>query len=419
MRHLRILSLGTGEDQVEGIQEAKRAGLFVVGMDADPSSSGACLVDEFFCASVKSESEVIKVIKSNNLSFDAVVAFGVDIPDVLARVAEITGCYYQLSYEMAKLSKNKYLSKRLLEEAGVRVPPYAGVRSPEDVKRFASEFGFPVVLKPVDNSGSRGVLYLEEGVDLEWAFAESFKFVRNRDNDPPLIVEKFISGQQLSTESIIMDGKLYTVGLSDRNYELLEEYKPLIVENGGDLPPKLHPRYSSYADLISAIDEQLIKAVRAFGSGNGTIKGDIVVDEAGNVWVIEVAFRLSGGLFSSVEIPKNTGVNFLRKAIEIQLRGRCDVSDLIYSIKKSVRLRYLLYPRSSRIRGRLRKLSFPELSNVLFKIYCHEGESVDRFFEIYDYPVLKLAGYVVWGNNLNEIENLEKKIKTETEVLIE
>ncbi len=416
---MTFLVLGVGIDQVEGISEAKGMGLYTIGLDGDEEAEGARLVDEFYRVNVKNLEEVEEFVRNCGRKIDAVIAFGVDIPDILAKVAEITGSYYQLSYEMAKLSKNKYLSKRILEEAGVRVPPYAGVRSPEDIKRFASKFGFPVVLKPVDNSGSRGVLYLEEGADLEWAFAESFKFVRNRDNDPPLIVERFISGQQLSTESIIMDGKLYTVGLSDRNYELLEKYKPLIVENGGDLPPELHPRYSNYADLISAIDEQLIKAVRAFGSGNGTIKGDIVVDEAGNVWVIEVAFRLSGGLFSSVEIPKNTGVNFLRKAIEIQLRGRCDVSDLIYSIKKSVRLRYLLYPRSSRIRGRLRKLSFPELSNVLFKIYCHEGESVDRFFEIYDYPVLKLAGYVVWGNNLNEIENLEKKIKTETEVLIE
>ena len=53
------------------------------------------------------------------------------------------------------------------------------------------------------------------------------------------MIEKYIEGPQLSTESIIINGKCYTIGFSDRNYEYLNKFSPYIIENGGDLPSAL------------------------------------------------------------------------------------------------------------------------------------------------------------------------------------
>ncbi|MDQ7032800.1 MAG: ATP-grasp domain-containing protein, partial [Desulfonauticus sp.] len=406
---------GTGTDQIEGIEEAKRLGFYTVGLDGNPNSDGANLVDEFYKVNIKSIEEVLAFIRSYRKKLDGVIAFGVDIPEILAKIAEERGPYYQLSFENAKASKNKFLAKQLLKEAGVNVPPYVGVKDISDLEDFIKEYGYPVVLKPVDNSASRGVLYLTEKIDLDWAFNESLKFVNDKSFSPPLIVEKFIEGQQLSTESIIHNGKVYTVGLSDRNYELLEKYAPLIIENGGDLPPKLF-YHDSYQDMIEKIDEQIKKVVEAFNSKNGTIKGDIVVDEKGKVWVIEVAFRLSGGLFSTLEIPLNTGINFLRKAIEIQLNGETDTECLNYRVKNFVRLRYLF---SEKKKGVVKDLEVPKWENVIFKVYSKVGTDLGELYNLYKLPLTKLVGYVVWDSTKEKVEKREKEILEKLKIVID
>ena len=401
-----LLILGTGTDQVEGIVEAKKLGLYTIGLDWNEKSEGAGIVDEFYKVNVKDLKDVARFLDFYSKPIHGVIAFGVDIPDVLAFTAERLNCYFQLDFDKAKLSQNKYEAKKLLSENGVKVPPFAPVFSPRDISSFAEKHGYPAVLKPVDNSGSRGVLLIEEDTDINWAFEHSSRFVRDRSLKPSLMVEKFISGRQLSTESIIIDGKLFTVGLSDRNYELLKETKPFIVENGGDLPPRPTTPFKGYDDLITAIDRELSKAVRAFGSGNGTVKGDIVVDEDGNVWIIEVAFRLSGGLFSTIEIPKNTGINFIKKAIEIQLNGRCDTEDLRYRIENFVRLRYIFAEREE---GVVRKIRLPQVKNAIFKVYCREGEPVSSL-KVFELPKSKLLGYVVWEKTEKEMLDIERQV---------
>ncbi len=411
----KLLILGTGVDQIEGIKEARELGLYTVGLDGNSYSDGAKLVDEFYKVNIKNINEVLEFVRNYPKPVDGVIAFGVDIPEILAKVAEERGVYYQLPYERAKVSKNKFLSKQIMENAGVNVPPFKGVGSLEDLKEFIKEFGFPVVLKPVDNSASRGVLYLTEKVDLEWAFNESLKFVNDKSFFPSLIVEKFIEGQQLSTESIIQGKKIYTVGLSDRNYELLEKYAPLIVENGGDLPPKL-THFKSYGEMIEKIDEQIERVVKAFDSGNGTVKGDIVIDGEGKVWVIEAAFRLSGGLFSAIEIPVNTGIDFLKKAIELQLTGETEVKDLNYRVENFVRLRYIF---SERKKGLIKNLEVPKLDNAIFKVYSKVGTDLEKLYKLYKLPLTKLVGYVVWDRTREGLRKREEEILKKLEIVVE
>ena len=410
-----LLVLGTGTDQVEGILEAKKLGLYTVGLDGNEKSEGAFIVDEFHKVNIKNINAVLNFVKNYPKQIDGVIAFGVDIPEILSKVAEERGLYYQVPYEVAKISKNKLLAKQVMEKEGVNVPPYRGISEVQELEKFISEFGFPVVLKPVDNSASRGVLYLTEKTNLDWAFRESLKYVVDKSFHPPLIVEKFIKGQQLSTESIICNGKIYTVGLSDRNYELLEKYAPLIIENGGDLPPKL-VHFKNYQELIEQINKELEKVVKAFNCGNGTVKGDVVIDESGKVWIIEVAFRLSGGLFSTLEIPINTGINFIKKAIEIQLTGKCSTDDLVYSVKNAVRLRYVF---AENKQGKVKDIKLPNVENAIFKVYCPPGTSIEKLYEIYKLPLAKLAGYVIWGKTRKEVKSLDEEVRKNLKVVVE
>ena len=78
------------------------------------------------------------------------------------------------------------------------------------------------------------MLQIDDKTDLDWAFDYSLNYSKANI----LILEEFIQGPQVSTESIIIGGQLFTVGLSDRNYEFMHKFYP-IIENGGDLPASI------------------------------------------------------------------------------------------------------------------------------------------------------------------------------------
>jgi biotin carboxylase len=127
-----------------------------------------------------------------------------------------------------------------------------------------------------------------------------------------VLVEQYLEGPQVSTESVVVNGQCFTPGFSDRNYEYLDRYAPFFIENGGDLPSHLSP------EIQAKVKDVVARAAAALGVTNGTVKGDIVVHN-GEAYVIELAARLSGGFFCTREIPLNTGVDFIGAAIKVAL----------------------------------------------------------------------------------------------------
>ena len=107
---------------------------------------------------------------------------------------------------------------------------------------FIAKAGFPVVIKPVDNSGARGVQRLTAGMDIGAAFAYTKGFAYGGE----VIAEKFIPGLQISTEGLFHDGGFYCTGFADRNYTRLDDAVPFMVEDGGDIPTVLKPARRSW-----------------------------------------------------------------------------------------------------------------------------------------------------------------------------
>ncbi len=401
-----LLILGTGKDQVFGIEKAKEMGLYTVGLDINEFSDGAKLVDKFYKVNIKDEKEVVEFIEKYNKPIDGVIAFGVDIPEILAKVAELRGVFYYTDYETALLSKDKYKAKKRMEEYGVRLPQFSKIETFDDLDKKMKDFGHPCVLKPVDNSGARGVLRIIEDVDLKWAFEHSKSFSKSGY----LILEEFLYGMQISSESFVIDDKIYTVGLSERNYEFLGKFAPFIIENGGDLPPPLTDKQKE------EIDEQISKCAKAFGVKNGIIKGDLVIHD-GEVFVIEVALRLSGGHFSSVEIPLNTGADFLQYAILLSLGKKIDPNDLRYTVKKYVALRYV-FPNK---KGTIKKLGFPKWFEEKSEVIAY-----DFYYKIGDkanYPVKshpeRLGFFLTTSDKKENVQKLINKAYNDIVVEIE
>ncbi len=202
---------------------------------------------------------------------------------------------------------------------------------------MAKEHGYPLVIKPVDSRGARGVLRLTADVDLSWAYQRALQF----SPSGRVMVEEYLEGRQISTESVIVENRAYTPGFTDRNYEYLERFAPYIIENGGQQPSELSP------DERKSVVRLAEKAGRAMGIRSGIAKGDMVLTEAGPK-IIEIAARLSGGWLSTVQVPLATGIDLISVAIMLAFGEDIPQEDLIPRYQKEVAIRYF-FPEPGRV----------------------------------------------------------------------
>jgi biotin carboxylase len=147
------------------------------------------------------------------------------------------------------------------------------------------------------------------------------------------MVEEYLPGPQISTESLLLPGAAYTPGFCDRNYEFLNCFAPYIIENGGEQPSRLA------GDEQEAVKRCAEAAGRAMGIVSGIAKGDMVLTPDGPK-VIEIAARLSGGWFSTDQIPLGTGVDLVGAAIRVALGERPAADDLVPRFERGVAIRY-------------------------------------------------------------------------------
>jgi len=326
-----ILMIGAGIEQVPGIETAHRMGLRVVTADGNPQAPGFKHADDRLVASTYDIEKTMAFASEYNKKkrIDGVITVGADVPLTVASVAHELGLP-GISLEAARLASDKLAMKDRFAACGVPIPWFREVKSPAELKDVATEMGFPLVLKPVDSRGARGVLRLTKGVDLVWAFETALKHSPYQR----VMVEEFLAGPQLSTESLVYDGQVFTPGFTDRNYELLEKLSPYIIENGGQMPSIL-PQAER-----EKVEKLIASAAAAMGIERGIVKGDIVVTEEGPK-VIELAARLSGGWFATDQIPLSTGVNLVKEAINIALGEEPDFEKLKPAYHRGVAIRYL------------------------------------------------------------------------------
>ncbi|HVZ70034.1 MAG TPA: ATP-grasp domain-containing protein [Rhizomicrobium sp.] len=334
-----VLIVSGGIEAADAARRAKELGYYVVVSDRDPEAPGFAFADSCLVADVYSPTETAAAAERYHRKIrriDGAICVAADAPVTTATVCQRLGIK-GLPLHTAETACDKLAMKQCFASAGVPVPWFAPVETPQALQRIAIERGNNLVIKPVDSRGSRGVQRIAQVADL----TKAFMLAREHSPTDRVMVEEYLEGPQVSTESIIVDGKCFTPGFSDRNYEYLERYAPFFIENGGDLPSRL-PDETQFK-----IRDVVARAAKALGVIDGTVKGDIVVHN-GQPYVIELAARLSGGFFCTREIPLNTGVDFLGAALKLAVGDDVSPEELEPKHQTSVVQRYA-FPNPGRV----------------------------------------------------------------------
>ena len=340
----KIILLGGNFESIPTILEAKK-NYHVIVVDKNKLAPGFKYASLKIVQSIFDYKSIIKILAKNKYkNISGVICASTDAPMIVYQISKYLKINYY-SYKTANFFSNKYLMKKELKKSGILVPWFKKITNLVQLKNILKKKKKKIVIKPCDSRGGRGVfLVTHKTRNLNDLFKETKSFT----NLNYIIAEEFIEGEQFSTETVISNNNYFTPGFCKRNYSDTKKNYPSIIENGGDQPVKL--KESIKKDVMNLIES----TGKISGLKNGILKGDIVLSRDKKPYIIEVACRLSGGWFSSHQVPKATGVNMIKAAIKLSSFQKINPKDLMNKYQKSVGIRYF-FPEP----GKIKKIIIP------------------------------------------------------------
>jgi biotin carboxylase len=309
-----ILIIGAGTMQVPAIKEAQALGYLSIAVDGNPQAVGADIADIFIPQDLKEPQLICQHVEQLGLSdyIKAVFTAGTDFSYTVAVIAQYFSLPGNLP-EAALAASRKHLMREKFQIHGVPSPSFTLLTETmiESAEREEFLIGLtkelsnqPLVVKPVDNMGSRGVRKITEPHEL----FSSIQIALSYSRSGACVVEGFIEGPEFSIDGLFFHDELICWGIARRHIA----YPPVFIEIGHTFPPDLSQQQEQ--ELLSIYTQ----GARALGITHGAVKGDIFLTPQGPQ-IGELAARLSGGYMSGWTLPLASGMNFTRAALQIAL----------------------------------------------------------------------------------------------------
>ncbi len=298
-----ILILGGSTMQLPAIEAARAMGWRVTVADRDPEVPGASSADEFLpvdLADHRAMREAAQGVR-DRVGLDGVFTAGTDFSSTVAYVAEGLGLP-GIPYEVALDASDKARMRRVFSEAGLASPRFVVVGAEDNHRNAAATVGFPLVVKPVDNMGARGVRRVDSAGELDEAVTRAMGFSRSSR----VIIEEFVPGPEFSLDALVYRGEITLCGIADRHIR----FPPYFVEIGHTIPS------AQPVEVRNTVTDLFFRGIDALGIHTGAAKGDIKYGPDGPV-IGEIAARLSGGYMSGWTYPYSSGVALTSAALRI------------------------------------------------------------------------------------------------------
>ncbi|EFN90766.1 putative phosphoribosylamine--glycine ligase [Prevotella amnii CRIS 21A-A] len=216
MKQKRLMLLGGLSYLLPVIREAHNMGIYVITADYLPNNIAHKYSDEYCNVSIIDKEEVLK--KAQSLQIDGIMSFAVD-PGVVsaAYVAEKMQLPFQCSYKAATILQNKHLFRQFLAENGFNSPKAKGYNNVNEALEDVDFFSWPVIVKPVDSAGSKGVSKVERKEDL----SEAISYALSEAHNGYFIIEEFLEkeGNSSGIEAYIQGEQVLCNDLYDQLFD--------------------------------------------------------------------------------------------------------------------------------------------------------------------------------------------------------
>lgn len=300
----KILLLGGSAQQIVAIKTAKQLGYYTVLCDFLTDNPWQYEADKFYLVSTTDKAAVLEVAQKEHV--DGVLAYASDpAAPTAAYIAEKLGLPGN-PCQSVEILCNKDRFRKFLLENGFSAPKANGYASVEDALNDKVYYEYPIIIKPVDSSGSKGATVLhseEEGLTDALEFAFSFSRCHR------VIVEHFIEKKHpylIGGDVFIEDGKIVLWGLLNCHRD--NSVNPLVPVG------KSYPLQLEIED-VQRVKETLVSMVERLGIRNGSMNVELVVDKSNRVWPIDVGPRSGGNMIPDL-LGDMFGVNIAEMSVE-------------------------------------------------------------------------------------------------------
>ena len=357
MRKKKLMLLGGIRYLLPVIKAAHEQGYYVITADYLPDNIAHKYSDEYVNVSIIDKEAVLKVAQEKQI--DGIMSFGVD-PGVVsaAYVAEKMGLPFQCSYEAACILQDKSRFRQFLAEHDFNCPKAKGYDNIDEALKDIDYFTWPVIVKPVDSAGSKGVTKVERKEELkssiEKALSSSFS--------KRFIIEDFLDivGCQSSADVFAINGKLAYPAFSDQLFDksAANPFTPAI-----EIWPSSMPK-----TVQQELSEELQRLFKLLGIRSGIFNIESRLCSNGKAYLMEVSPRGGGNRIAELQTMA-TGQDLIANEVR-QIMGR-NIVGITNPTYDGVWCNYILH---SSFEGILKSIDIN--SNFKSKHVMGEGYSV-------------------------------------------
>lgn len=307
----KILFIGAGFLQSFVIKKAREMGYYTLALDADSNAPGFAYSDEYEVIDIIDREACLAFARKNNVDGVLTVAteYGVLTAAYIAEEMMLPG----LNYDTAKLVKNKYLTRKCLIEN--KADDYDSsvylVENENDIQKLADILCYPVIIKPCEGSGSRGIGRVDSPAGL---YSACMLAMRSSVTKSALI-EAFVEGHEYGAESIVVNNEIHVLSVMKKEMTR----PPYYAELGHVIPCGLS------ADTEERAKECISRAIASLGINSGAVNADILITDDGKIYIVDIGARMGGNLIGTCVIPYGTGIDYMSAVIKNAVGEKVDL----------------------------------------------------------------------------------------------
>lgn len=297
----KIAVIGASYLQLPLVRKAHQMGLEVHCFAWADGAVCKDVADFFYPVDVKEKEKILEICQ--RVGINGITTIAADLPvSTINYVASKMGLISNPD-EYSETTTNKFKMRSCFMENDVPSPKFSLAK--EDGNFDIKGFEFPLIVKPTDRSGSKGVEKVLDPVQLDTAIYRAQKESFHKE----AIIEEFVTGREISVESISFAGKHYILQITDK----VTTGAPFFVELE-------HHQPSSLTDEIKVrVKEIVLNALDALHIQYGASHSELKITENGDIKVIEIGARMGGDFIGSDLVRLSTGYDFLQGVIEVAL----------------------------------------------------------------------------------------------------
>lgn len=307
----KIAIIGASSFQKPLIEKAKEKGFETHVFAWATDDVGEKIADYFYPISITEKEKILEECK--RIGIDSICTIGSDLGTIAVNyVANNLGLNCN-TMECTKLSTNKHEMRLAFERNNVPSPKSFLVNSCNDLDNVT--LIYPLIVKPTDRSGSRGINKVNNSSELKVAINKAIDL----SFEKKALVEEFVSGEEYSVECISFHGnhnllamtKKYTTGA------------PHFVETG-HMEPAIKTNFD-YDDVRSIV----FNALDSLKISNGASHTELKISEDGSIKIIEIGARMGGDFIGSHLVRLSKGIDFVAAVIDVSLNIKPNVKSCL------------------------------------------------------------------------------------------